>query len=98
MLDAGAYGTNIRMCVGMSVDCAVVEGAAPGTMVDEDGVTSPAEARAAPAEDTEGRTDDDGGAETDSGGDYEARTWRVEDDRGAVDGDVVVGGVDGLDF
>jgi len=88
----------VGMCVGVNVNVAVVVGTGPGVVVDDDGMTSPAEACTVPSVDAEGGADGDGGAEADSRGDDESGAWAVEDDRGAVDGDVVVGGVDGLDF
>ena len=88
----------VGMRVRVDVDGAVVIGAGPGAMVDEDGVAAPAEARAVPTIDSEGRTDDDRWAETDSCGDDEAGGRCVEDDCGIVDGNVVVGRIDGLDF
>jgi len=84
--------------VGMDVYAAIIEGAAPRTMVDENGVASPAKACTAPAKDAKRRADDYGGPEADGSSDDEAGTWSVEDDRRIVDGDVVVGGVDGLDL
>ena len=82
----------------MFVDGAVVIGARPGAMVDEDGVASPAESGAVPTIDTEGWGDDDRRAEADSGGDDEAWAGCIEDDRRAIDGNVYVSGVDGLDL
>jgi len=86
------------MFVGMRVDGAVVIGARPGAMIDEDGVASPAESGAEPAVDTEGWGDDDRWAEADSGGDDEAGAGGIEDDSRAIDGNVYVSGVDGLDL
>src|ERR1700722_3322479 len=96
--DAWACGTDVGVGVGMHVDAAVVVGAAPGLVVDHDGVSAPAEACAVPAEDAEGRADGDDGAEANGSADDEAWAWGVEDDCGVVDGNVVVGGVDGLDL
>jgi hypothetical protein len=98
VFDARRCWGYVGMRVRVDVDGAVVIGASPGAMVDEDGVAAPAEARAVPAVDSEGRTDDDGWAETDSRGDHEAGGRCVEDDCGIVDGNVVVGRIDGLDF
>src|SRR5580704_19061817 len=98
IFDARSRGVDVRMLVRVDVDGAVVIGAGPGAMVDEDGVAAPAEACAVPAVDSEGWTDDDRRAEADSGGDDESWARCVEDYCGIVDGDVVVGGVDGLDF
>src|ERR1700733_13462922 len=39
----------VGMCVGVNVDIAVVVGAGPGVVVDDDGVTPPAEACTVPA-------------------------------------------------
>ena len=89
---------DVGMLVRMHVDGAVVIGACTGAMIDEDGVASPAEAGAVPTVDSEGWGDDDGWAEAYSGGDHESGSRCVEDDRGVVDGNVVVGGIDGLDF
>jgi len=89
---------DVRMLVRVDVDGAVVIGAGPRAMVDEDGVAAPTEACAVPAVDSEGWADDDGWAEADSSGDDESGARCVEDYCGIVDGDVVVGGVDGLDF
>lgn len=86
------------MRVGVNVDGAVVVGACPGAMVDEDGVATPAESGAEPTIDTEGRGDDDRRAKTDSGSDDESGTGGVEDDGGVVDRNVVVRGIDGLDL
>src|SRR5271168_2687678 len=96
----GARGgwSNVGMHVGVDVDGAVVIGACPGAMVDEDGVAAPAETGAVPTVDTEGWSDDDRRAEADSGGDDESGTRCVEDDGGVVDGNVVVGGIHRLDF
>jgi hypothetical protein len=88
----------VGMGVGVNVDVAVVVGAGPRMVVDEDGVTSPAKACTVPAVASEGGADGDDGAETDSCADDESGAGPVEDDRGTIDGDVVVGGVDGLDF
>ena len=82
----------------MNVDATVVVGTSPGAVIDEDGVAAPAEACSIPAVYAEGRADGDGWAEADSGGDDESGTGGVEDHRRSVDGDVIVGGVDGLDF
>lgn len=98
VLDAGADGADIRMYVGMDIDSAVVEGAAPGPMVDEDGVTAPTETSTVPTEDPEGRADGDGRAETNSCADDESWPRRVEDDCWVVDGNVIVGRVDGLNL
>lgn len=89
---------HVGVGVGVNVDAAVVVGAGPGVVVDEDGVASPAEACSVPAVDAEGRTDGNDGAETDPCADDESGAGAVEDDGRAVDGDVVVGGVDGLDL
>ena len=72
IFDARGGGVNVGMFVGMRVDGAVVIGARPGAMVDEDGVASPAESGAEPTVDAEGWGDDDRWAETDSRGDDEA--------------------------
>lgn len=88
----------VGMGVRVNVDVAVVVGAGPGVVVDDDGVTSPAEACTVPAVDSESRADGDGGAEADSCADDESGARAVEDDCGAVDGYVEVGGVDGLDL
>ena len=97
-LYAWADRPDVGVGVGMNVDAAVVEGSSPGAVVDEDGVSAPAEACSVPAEDPEGGSDGDGWAKADTGSDDEAGTRSVEDDGGAVDRDVVVGGIDGLDF
>ena len=97
-LDAWGGWVGVRTRVRVDVDVAVVVGAAPGAVVDEDCVATPAEAGSSPSEDAKGRADDDAGAKTDSGGDDEAGTRRVEDDGGTVDGHVEVGRVDGLNF
>lgn len=86
------------MGVWMDVDAAVVEGSTPGMMIDEDGVSTPGEACAVPAESAVGRADGDGRTEADGAADEEAGTWREEDDAGAIDGHVVECRVDGLDL
>jgi hypothetical protein len=93
-----AGGANVGMLVGVDVDGAVVEGAAPRTMVDEDGVTAPTEASTIPTEDSKGGADGNGWSEADCGADNESTPRCEEDDRGAVDGNVVVGWVDGLNL
>ena len=98
MLHARTDGTNVGMLVGVNVDAAVVEGAAPGAVVDEDGVAAPTEACTVPAEDSEGGADGDGRAEADGGAADEAGSWGVKDDCGIVDGHVVVGRIDGLNL
>ena len=90
--------SNVGVHVRVDVDAAVVEGAAPWTMVDEDGVTAPTEASAAPTKDAEVWADDDSGAEADRSADNEARPRCEKDDCGIVNGNVVIGGVDGLNF
>ena len=96
---AGGSGTDVGMSVGMNVDATVVVGADPCVVVDEDGVASPAEACAVPAvSSAKGGANDDCRAEADSCADDEAGTRAVEDDCGTIEGDVVVVGVDGLDF
>src|ERR1700729_2789258 len=98
IFDSRSGGADVGVVVGMGVDGAVVISACPRAMVDEDGVASPAEARAVPTVDTEGRGDNDRWAETDSRGDDEAGARRIEDDCRAINGNVYVSGVDGLDF
>ncbi len=98
VLSARSCRTDVGMLVGMYVDRPVVIGACPGAMVDEDCVASPAESGAKPTVDTEGWSDDDRRAEADSGGNNEAGTRRVEDNRRIVNRDVVVGRVNGLDL
>jgi hypothetical protein len=90
--------TNEGMGVGVNVGSAIVEGSAPGAMVEEDGVASPTEACSVPAEVAKRRAYGDDWTEADGASDEEARARRVEDDGGAVDGDVVEGWVDGLDL
>ncbi len=82
----------------MDVDGPVVICAGPGAMVDEDGVASPAESGAEPTVDTEGWSDDDRRAEADSRSDNEAGPRRVEDNGGAIDRNVYVSGINGLNF
>ena len=98
MFCAWAGRANVWVFVGVDVGGAVIEGAAPWTMVDEDGVTAPPEASTVPTEDSKGWADGDGWAEADCGTDNESTSRCEEDDRGVVDGNVVVGGVDGLNL
>ncbi len=98
IFDARSCRSNVGMLVGMDVDGAVVIGACPGAMVDEDGMASPAESGAVPTVDTEGRSDYDCRTEADSGGDDESGTRCIEDNCRAVDGDVYVSGIDRLDL
>ena len=98
IFDARGCGSDVGVFVGMGVDGAVVISARPGAMVDEDGMASPAEARAVPTVDTEGWSDDDRWAEADSGGDDEAGAGCIEDDSRTIDGNVYVSGVDGLNL
>ena len=86
------------MRVGVNIDSAVVVGACPGAMVDQDGVATPAESGTEPTVDAEGWSDDDRRAKADSGSDDESGTRCVEDDGGVVDRNVVVRGIDGLDL
>jgi hypothetical protein len=97
-LYAGPTRVDVRMGVRVYVDSAIGIGSGPGVVVDEDGVSSPAEACAVPAEAAERRSDGDDGTEADGSSDDEARTRSVEDDAGIVDRDVVEGGIEGLDF
>src|SRR5271170_2814539 len=62
----GGDGVGVGMGVGVDVDGAVVVGASPGAVIDEDGVAAPSEAGAVPAVDAEGRADGDGWAEADA--------------------------------
>ena len=97
-LYAGSAVANVGMGVGVNVDAAIDIGSGPGTVIDEDGVSAPAEACAIPAEAAECRSDGDDWAEADGSPDEEAGARSVEDDAGVIDGDLVEGWIDGLDF
>src|ERR1700722_3181575 len=97
-LYAGACGSNVGMGVGVNVDAAIDVGPAPWTGVDGDGVAAPTEACPIPAEAAEWRSDGDGRAEVDGAANEESWARREEDDARAIDGDIVEGRVDGLDF
>jgi hypothetical protein len=88
----------VGMGIGVNVGAAVVVGATPRAMVDEDCVGSPAEARTVPAINSEGRANGDDWAKAKCSSNVKTRTWCVEDDRRAIDGDVIICGVDGLNF
>ena len=98
LFNAGRGGADVGVGVGMDVGAAILVGASPGAVVDEDRVRAPAEACAEPSEAAEGDAEGDGGAEADGSADEEAAARRAEDDEGIVDGDVVEVGVEGLDF
>jgi len=98
MFSARSGGADVGVLIRVNVDPSVVVGATPGAMVDEDCVTAPTEACTAPTVDAEGRADDDGGAEADGSAYYKAWAGCVEDNCRIVDGNVIVGRVDGLDF
>ena len=98
MFSARGGGPNVGVLIRVNVDPSVVVGATPGAVVDEDRVTAPAEACTAPTVGAEGRANDDGGAEADSSAYDKAWPGCVENDSGIVDGNVIVGRVDGLDF
>jgi hypothetical protein len=97
-LYAGAPGVNVGTGVRVNIDSAVGIGSGPGVVVDEDGVSSPAEACGVPAEAAERGSDGDDGAEADRCADDQAGTRSVEDDAGVIDGNVIGGRIDGLDF
>src|ERR1700721_835837 len=97
-LRASPCRAGVGMGVRVSIDRTIGEGSAPGPMIDQDGVSAPDEACAAPAKAGECRSDGDDGAEADSTADEEARARSEEDDGRAIDGDVVEEGIDGLDL
>src|ERR1700722_11643226 len=93
-LYARGCGANVGMGVGVNVDAAIDIGSGPGMVIDEDGVSAPAEACAIPAEAAECRSDGDDWAEADVSPDEEAGARSVEDDTRTVNRDVVEGRVD----
>lgn len=97
-LDSGTGGVNVGVLVGVDVDGAVVIGAAPGAVIDEDGVTSPTEACTVPTVDPKGRANGDRRAEANCCADDKSAAGWEEDDCGAVDGNVVVSRIDGLNL
>ena len=98
LLHAWGSGADVRVRIGVDVGAAVDVGAGPGAVVDEDGVATPTEACAEPAEAAEVDAERDGCAEADGSADEEAGPRGEEDYSGIVVGNVVERRIEGLDL